>query len=207
MRETHVKTLCFGGSFNPIHHGHLISARAAAEAAGFGRVALIPSGQPPHKPGHVTLAAPEHRLAMCRVAVEGDPLFTVEDLELQRSGLSYTVETARELKKRGWPQVHWLVGADMLMSLPAWHEPLQLLREVHFVVVARPGWSFQWDTLPEAYRHLRNNVVPAPLLEISGSLLRSRVAAGKPISYFTPPAVCRYIRDHHLYQTPATPSV
>jgi nicotinate-nucleotide adenylyltransferase len=202
-----VKTLCFGGSFNPIHHGHLISARAAAEEAGYEHIVLIPSSQPPHKPGNVNLAAPEHRLAMTRLAVEGDPLFSLDDLELQRGGPSYTIDTVREFKRRGWQQIDWLIGADMLLSLPSWHEPLALLREVHFVVVARPGWSFQWDALPPEFRKLKHNVVRAPLIEISGSVVRSRVAAGRSVDYFTPPAVCRYIRDHHLYQTAQTPEV
>jgi nicotinate-nucleotide adenylyltransferase len=208
-REIRVKTLCFGGSFNPIHHGHLISARAAAEGAGYDHIVLVPSSQPPHKPGDVTLAAPEHRLAMTKLAVAGDPLFSVDDLELRRSGPSYTIDTVREFKRRagkGRQQVDWLIGADMLLSLPSWHESMQLLREVHFVVVARPGWVFQWNALPQEYRKLQENVVEAPLIEISGSVLRSRVAAGRSISYFTPPAVCRYVRDHRLYQTPASPA-
>jgi nicotinate-nucleotide adenylyltransferase len=196
-----VKTLCYGGSFNPIHHGHLITARAAAEEVGYDRVVLVPSRHPPHKPGDVNLAAPEHRLAMTRLAVEGDPLFSVEDLELQRNGPSYTIDTARELKGRGWQQVDWLIGSDMLLSLPSWHEPLALLREVHFVVVERPGWTFQWDALPPEFRKLQKSVVRAPLIEISSSIIRSRVAAGKSINYFTPPAVCHYVADHHLYQT------
>jgi nicotinate-nucleotide adenylyltransferase len=204
-RENRVKTLYFGGSFNPIHHGHLISARAAAEVAGHDHIVLVPTSQPPHKPGDVTLAAPEHRLAMTRLAVAGDPLFSVDDLELRRSGPSYTIDTVREFKRRGGQQVDWLIGADMLLSLPSWHEPLELLREVHFVVVARPGWTFQWDALPPEYRRLQKSVVRAPLIEISGSVIRSRVAAGKSISYFTPPAVCRYIRDHRLYQTSRAP--
>ena len=197
-----MKTLCFGGSFNPVHHGHLISARAAAEGAGYDHVVLIPSSQPPHKRADANLALPEHRLAMTRLAVEGDPLFSVDDLEIRRSGPSYTIETAREFRRRGWQHVAWLIGADMLLSLPQWHEPLEVLRAVHFVVVARPGWTFQWDTLPAEYRKLERNVVRAPLVEISGSVIRSRIATGRPVNYFTPPAVCRYIHEHHLYQTP-----
>jgi nicotinate-nucleotide adenylyltransferase len=204
-RENHVNPLFFGGSFNPIHHGHLITTRAAAEEAGYDHVVLVPSNQPPHKPGDVNLAAPEHRLAMTRLAVAGDPLFSVDDLELWRNGPSYTIDTVREFKRRGRQHVAWLIGADMLLSLPSWHEPLELLREVHFVVVARPGWTFQWDALPPKFRKLQQSVVRAPLIEISGSVIRSRIAAGKSVSYFTSPAVCRYIRDHRLYQTPQAP--
>src|SRR5215204_3176269 len=100
-----MRRLCFGGSFNPIHHGHLICARAAAEAAGFERVVLIPSALPPHKLDDTELASSTDRLAMCRLAVEGDPWFEVEDIELIRKGPSYTIDTARELRRRGWPDV------------------------------------------------------------------------------------------------------
>lgn len=192
--------LCFGGSFNPIHHGHLICGRAAAEALGFEQILLIPSAQPPHKPGSTDLAAPRHRLEMCRRAVADDPLFAVDDLEMTRTGPSYTIDTARELRRRGWPEVYWLIGADMLRLLPKWHEPQALLREVRFVVLARPGWSFDWETMPPEYRHLEKNVVEAPLLQISATTIRSRVAAGKSIAYLTPQGVGEYVNESGLYR-------
>lgn len=199
-----MKTLCFGGSFNPIHHGHLVSARAVAEEQGFDRVLLIPSAQPPHKPGATDLAAPHHRLAMCRLAVEGDPLFDVSDLELTRTGPSYTIDTARELKRRGWGEVHWLIGADMVPILPKWHEPDNLLREVTFWLVARPGWAIDWSSLPEAYQHLAERTVKVPQVQLSATLLRERIAAGRSIAYLTPPAVCRYVREQRLYLADTT---
>src|SRR5687767_1888001 len=113
-----MKELCFGGSFNPVHHGHLICARAVAEIGGYDRVRLIPSRQPPHKPAAPDLATPEQRLKMCQLAVEGSSLFTVDDIELRRAGPSYTLETARELSRQGMKIVHWLIGADMLRYLP-----------------------------------------------------------------------------------------
>src|SRR4051812_17449598 len=99
------RKLCFGGSFNPIHLGHLLCARAVAEKAGFARVVLFPSSLPPHKLGATELAGAEHRLEMCRRAVAGDPLFEVNDLEVRREGPSYTIETARELHRQGWHHV------------------------------------------------------------------------------------------------------
>src|SRR5678815_1912728 len=102
-----MRKLCFGGSFNPIHHAHLICARAVAEARRFDRVVLVPSALPPHKLRADQLAPPEHRLAMCRLAAEGDRLFEVSDLELTRTGPSYTIDTARELKRQGWDAVAW----------------------------------------------------------------------------------------------------
>src|SRR5688500_16988195 len=137
-----MRRLCFGGSFNPIHHAHLICARAVAEKAGFDRIVLIPSAQPPHKPSTAQMAPPTDRLAMCRLAASHQPeLFEVDDLELSRSGESFTLDTARQLKARGWQAVNWLIGGDMLLYLPKWHEPEKLLQEVNFFIMARPGWS------------------------------------------------------------------
>lgn len=194
------RPLILGGTFNPLHHGHLITARAVAEAAGYDGVVLMPSAQPPHKPNFADLAPSEDRLAMCRLAVDGSEFFTVEDLETTRSTPSYTINTARELKRRGWQTVDWLIGADMLLSLPTWHEAACLLREVNFVVMARPGWTLDWDTLPPEYRALSRNVVTAPRLEISSTAIRARVAAGRSIDYLVPPAVARYIAERGLYR-------
>jgi nicotinate-nucleotide adenylyltransferase len=192
-------SLYFGGSFNPIHHAHLICSRAVAEQKGFQKVVLVPSAQPPHKPNSATMADAADRLAMCRLAVWGDPLFEVDDLELGRSGPSYTIDTVRQLKDRGEKQIHWLIGADMLMYLPYWHQPQQLLAETEFIILARPGWKLDWGLLPAEFRHLERNVVEAPLLEISSTEIRERVAGGKAIDYLTPPGVCRYVRDRGLY--------
>src|SRR5687768_6622242 len=124
--------LCFGGSFNPIHYGHLICARAAAERLSFESVVLIPSSQPPHKPGATDLAEGPYRVQMCELAVQGVGGFEVNDVETRRSGPSYTIDTARELARQGWGRVSWLIGADMLHNLPTWREPQALLREVDF---------------------------------------------------------------------------
>jgi nicotinate-nucleotide adenylyltransferase len=195
-----MRRLCFGGSFNPIHHGHLICARAVAEAAGFDRIVLIPSRQPPHKQGDTDIAPATDRLAICRAAVQGDSLFEIDDIELHRSGPSYTIDTAQQLRHRGWPEVNWLIGADMARYLPHWHESARLLSEVHFLLMARPGWSFDWLTMPAEYRHLERQVIPAPLINISSTDIRRRIAAGQPITYMTPPAVVDYIRQRGLYR-------
>src|SRR5438874_10001193 len=112
-------TLCFGGSFNPIHNGHLICAQAVAQKAGYDRVLVIPSAQPPHKPT-ADLASATDRLAMCKLAVQGRDLFEISDIETRRAGPSYTLDTARELRRAGLNDIHWLIGADMLLYLPKW---------------------------------------------------------------------------------------
>lgn len=196
-----MRRLCFGGSFNPVHHGHLICARAAAEAAGFDRVVLIPAAVPPHKPGSACLAGIDDRLAMCRLAAGMQPgLFEVSDVEARRSGPSYTLDTVISLKSLGWKDLHWLIGADMLQILPTWHRAEELLQEVQFWIMARPGWAFDFGSLPPAFRALEGHILPAPLLEISATDIRGRVQRGLPIDFLVPEAVGGYIRAHGLYR-------
>jgi len=216
------RRLCLGGSFNPIHFGHLRCAKAAAENGGFDTVVLIPTAQSPHKPAGPELAQADQRLAMTRLgaefmntpdpntpgpntqvppAAQNSPVrFETDDLELRRGGRSYTIDTARELRRRGWPQVWWLIGADMLNYLPKWHEADKLLDEVHFLVMARPGFELQWDALPPKFRQLRENVVQVPAIDISATDLRHRIREGQSIEGFIPPPVIQYIREHHLYR-------
>ena len=192
--------LFFGGSFNPIHHGHLLCARAAAETLGYSRVSLIPAGQAPHKAASANVADAGHRLAMVVKSVAGDPLFDVCDIEISRAGPSYTIDTARRLIASGEKEVHWLIGADMLLYLPRWHLPDDLLREVNFIIIARPGWSLDWNMMPPAFQKLQKNVVEVPLIAISSTDIRARVAGGKTIRYMTPDAVCDYIAENRLYR-------
>ena len=195
-----MNSLVLGGSFNPIHYGHLICARHAAEQLGFESVTLIPSAQPPHKTVARDLAPVQDRVAMCRLAAQSHKYFRVDDLEASRAGPSYTIDTIRELRRRGWPRVSWMIGADMVAGLPGWHEPEALLQEVEFVVLARPGWAFKWDDLPSAYRALQSRVVIAPLIEISATMIRKRVADGLPIDCLTPDGVVGHISANGLYR-------
>jgi nicotinate-nucleotide adenylyltransferase len=195
-----IKTICLGGSFNPIHHGHLICARAAAEYANFDRVLLIPSSQPPHKPAVPDLADATHRLAMARAAIAGlGNFFDVDGLEIDRAGPSYTLDTARSLKKRGFEEVHWLIGADLLPQLMTWKEPAALLAEVKFWVIQRPGSTIDWNTLPPPLRSLQERLLIAPMIDISATDIRNRVAAGRSIDFLTPAPVVTYIGEHGLY--------
>lgn len=199
--------LCFGGSFNPIHRGHIECAQFVARQEGFERVLLIPNAQPPHKAEVADIAPAEHRLAMCRLAADEanrstrpQVEFVADDIEMRRGGASYTLETARALKSRGVDPVHWLIGADMLMYLPKWHQPRQLLREVKFVIMQRPGHAIAWDLLPPEFQHLRAQVVAAPMIDISATEIRKRVANGELINELVCEPVAKYIAEHGLYR-------
>src|SRR4051812_40053317 len=192
--------LCFGGSFNPLHVGHLILARTAAEAGGFSKVMLIPSAQPPHKQDAADMAAAEDRLEMGRRVAATDPLFEVSDIELTRQGPSFTIDTVRQIKAAGGENVAWLIGADMVQILPKWHRISELLCDVRFVIVQRPGNEIDWSSLPQEFQSLREHVVTAPLLELSGRMIRQRVREGRSIRYMVAPEVEGYIAQHRLYR-------
>jgi nicotinate-nucleotide adenylyltransferase len=202
------RQLCFGGSFNPIHFGHLRCAQAAANARGFDTVVLVPSAQPPHKPASADLAPAEDRLAMTKLAAEsmtGPPKFQIEDLETRRTGPSYTIDTVNALLARGWPQVWWLIGADMLNYLPMWRSADQLVKKCNFLILARPGVRLDWEKLPPHFvERLRPNVVPAPLIDISATDIRRRVREGESIDGLTPASVVEHIRTRGLYRSAGT---
>lgn len=194
------RRLYFGGSFNPIHYGHLHCAKAVAGQAGFGHVIFVLSNLPPHKVRHTDIASASDRLTMCRIAVSDDPFCSVSDIEACRSGPSYTIDTVRALKAAGETEVCWLVGADMLSLLPKWHAAEDLIRECRLLIMARPGFQMDWLSLPATFRHLQNHVVEAPLLDISATEIRRRVHAGESIDALTPPGVARYIAEMGLYR-------
>ncbi|MGD0541855.1 MAG: nicotinate-nucleotide adenylyltransferase [Tepidisphaeraceae bacterium] len=194
------KKICFGGTFNPIHHGHLLCARAAAEAAGVDSVVLFPAGSPPHKPGEKDLAGAEHRLEMCRLAIAGSGGFEIDDRELRRPGPSFTIDTVRQLRRDGWDEVTWLLGSDLLNFLPTWHEPQALLAEARFLIMVRPGAKLSWSKLPAEFQKLRKNVVEVPQIDISATDIRKRVRAGLRIDFLAPAEVCRYIVAHRIYR-------
>jgi len=147
------------------------------------------------------LAGAEARLEMCRLAAaqQGD-LFELDELEIKRPPPSYTIDTVRELKKRGAREVHWLIGADMLMYLPKWHEPQALLKETKFVVMARPGTTIDWSALPEEYQKLKAAIVEAPLIDISATDIRNRLKSGKSIEFMVASDVREYLRRRRLYR-------
>ncbi|MCG3178243.1 MAG: Nicotinate-nucleotide adenylyltransferase [Phycisphaerae bacterium] len=201
----------FGGSFNPIHFGHLIPAQAAAEQLGLEKLVLVPSANPPHKldeAQHRNLASADHRLEMARRAVSGHPLFEVSDVELRRSGPSYTIDTIVAFREQHGLEavLHWLIGCDSLGDIGLWHRAPELIDACSVVTMARPGWTVDAslsrlrDRLDEGrIERLRAGVLATPEIEISATQIRRRVAEGKSIRYLLPSIVARYIADNRLY--------
>ena len=191
----------FGGTFDPIHHGHLAIAEEAREALGLERVWFVPASLPPHKPGRPVTPAAD-RLAMLRAAVAGNPVFDVSEVELLRGGPSYTVDTLAELRAAGVVDPWFILSAEALAGFPAWREPDRILELCRLAVVPRAGTEpldAAWVEAAFPGRGDRVRFLSGPLLPISGSVVRRRVAAGRSIRYLVPDPVARYIADHALY--------
>jgi nicotinate-nucleotide adenylyltransferase len=194
-----------GGTFDPIHHGHLVIAEEAREALGLERVLLMPAAAPPHKPERPVTAS-EHRLAMAELAVAGNPAFSVSGLEVERGGASYTVDTLELLLLAGVADPWFILSTEALAGFRAWRRPERVLELCRLAVVPRGGHApldSAWvrDSFPG--REHRVTFIPGPLLPISGSVVRRRAAAGRSVRYLVPDAVASYIADHALYTEPA----
>jgi len=195
-----------GGTFNPVHLGHLMMAQDALERFRLDRVIFMPCARPPHKAAR-DLAPDADRLAMLRRAVRGDPRFTVSDLEIRRGGISYTIDTIKALQ-RNHPRarLHFIIGSDSLFELHAWREVGELLRRCVFIALERPGYSLARMTarrlrLPEPWpRRLARTVFRGHVMEISSTEIRARAAAGLSLRYLVAPAVAGYIRSKKLYR-------
>lgn len=185
----------FGGTFDPIHLGHLILAEIARCLVRLDQVLFVPARIPPHK--GVTPSDPEHRIHMTRLATEGNPHFVVSDLELRREGPSYTVDTLRSFRKQNPDAEHFLLmGADSARDLETWKDHEVLLEESTVVVLARPGIGKK-DFSDRVAANA--TVLSTPLLEISSSEIRRLVRDGGPMRYLVPEAVETYIRSEGLY--------
>ncbi|OQA01203.1 MAG: Nicotinate-nucleotide adenylyltransferase [Planctomycetes bacterium ADurb.Bin412] len=198
--------LLFGGTFDPIHNGHLIISRSAAEQLGVQKIILIPSAVPPHKQNKIFTEA-EIRLEMVHRAVEGDALFEVSDCELHRQGPSYTLDTVRYFHTKYGPELplYWLIGADSIPELPGWYHIQQLVEECTLVTAGRPGspcccWDrFQNILDARQIARLQKYLLATPLLDISATDIRRRVPSGLSIRYLVPEPVRHFIRQNNLY--------
>ena len=180
-----------GGTFDPIHLGHLAAARVAIECAGLDRVLLIPTGVPPHRPPAV--AAAKDRLAMSRLAVAEDARFEVSDIELRRDGASYTVDTLRELRRlHPDDELFLILGWDAAKLMGTWRQPEEVRRLAGVVVVTRPGSGAPVTT--------SEILCERPTPDISGSALRAALRHGEDVTAKLPEAVAEYIASNGLYR-------
>ncbi|HOM15758.1 MAG TPA: nicotinate-nucleotide adenylyltransferase [Thermoguttaceae bacterium] len=196
----------FGGSFDPVHYGHLLLAENAREQYRLDRVIFVPAGQPPHKQVP-PLASAEDRAAMLQLAIAGHEAFEISRYELDQTGVCYTVQTLRYFRTQ-YPEAELflILGGDMLKDLPHWREADEVIRLARPLAARRPGWEdwdwtpFQAIASPEQIEQIRSGLIQMPLAALSSTEIRRRVAAGRSIRYQTPRAVEQYILTHGLYR-------
>lgn len=190
-----------GGTFDPIHFGHLAIAEEACGALRLNRVLFVPAAYQPFKADR-SHAAPQHRLAMVRLACASNPAFAACDIELNRPGPSYTVTTLAALRAQLDGELFFILGADALRDLARWHAAARIPELAQVVAVARPSVQVDSDAVLRALPTLqgRLRVLEGPHVDISSTELRRRVRAGRSIRYLTPDAVIDYIAKHELYR-------
>jgi len=189
-----VKLGIFGGSFDPVHLGHLLVAQAAREELALDRLYFVPAAQSPFKRDRPCAAATD-RLRLLRLALAGKTWCEIDDQEIRRGGVSYSVDTLRDYARR-FPgaELFYLIGADHVTSLPQWREAGELARLSHFVVVPRPGRPD--SVFPAPFRGTILNGFP---LGVSSSAIRERLSAGRPVDHLVPSTVAEAIRNDRLY--------
>jgi nicotinate-nucleotide adenylyltransferase len=193
----------FGGTFDPIHHGHLVIAEEAREALGLATVVFVPAATSPFKTDRV-VSAPQHRLAMVEAAIADNPGFTVSTAELDRPGPSFTVDTLAGFAAAGsGSDALWLIlSSEALAGFPRWRKPSRILDLARLAVVPRGGHDplgGAWVAANFPGRDDRFAFLDGPLLPISGSVVRRRAAAGRSVRYLVPDPVARYIQANNLY--------
>jgi nicotinate-nucleotide adenylyltransferase len=203
MSEAKIQRLgVLGGTFDPIHHGHLVAAQEAFYQLGLDQVLFVPAGMPPHKPaGPITPA--RHRLRMIELAIGDRPCFALSRVDVDRPGPHYSADTLQLLKDE-WgidTTLFFIEGSDSLAEILSWHEPQRIAELAELTVVERPGAEPDLDRLEQHLPALKGRMhrVQMPLLDISSTDLRRRVREGRPIDYLVPDAVKDYILEQELY--------
>jgi nicotinate-nucleotide adenylyltransferase len=186
-----------GGTFDPIHHGHLVAASEVADRFALDEVVFVPTGQPWQK-GHETVSAAEDRYLMTVIATASNPRFWVSRTDVDRAGPTYTVDTLRDLREHFGPkaQLFFITGADALEMILSWKDTDKMFELAHFIGVTRPGFPLSAEHLPADTVSL----VQVPAMAISSTACRERVAAGKPVWYLVPDGVVQYIAKRRLYR-------
>lgn len=186
-----------GGTFDPIHHGHLVAASEVAHSFDLDEVVFVPTGRPWQKQ-HVSHS--EHRYLMTVIATASNPRFTVSRVDVDRAGPTYTIDTLRDLKReRPDAELFFITGADAVAQILSWRDHDELWELAHFVAVSRPGHVLSTDGLPTDVV----SQLEVPALSISSTACRERVADGQPVWYLVPDGVVQYIAKHHLYRSKA----
>ena len=184
-----------GGTFDPIHHGHLVAASEVAQWFDLDEVVFVPTGEPRQKPG---VSPSEHRYLMTVIATASNPRFTVSRVDIDRSGPTYTIDTLRDLKaQRPDAELYFITGADAIAQILSWRDHDELWDLAHFVAVSRPGHVLSTDGLPSE----DVSQLEIPALAISSTDCRDRVGQGHPVWYLVPDGVVQYIAKHHLYRS------
>ena len=188
-----------GGTFDPIHHGHLVAASEVQAYFGLDEVCFVPTGQPWQKSGRDVSAA-EDRYLMTVVATASNPRFTVSRVDIDRTGPTYTRDTLQDLTQL-YPgaELYFITGADALADILTWRNPQELFDLAHFVGCTRPGYAMDESTLAGLPRD-RITLIEIPALTISSTDCRQRRAAGEPVWYLVPDGVVQYMAKHHLYE-------
>lgn len=190
--------ILYGGAFDPVHRAHIEVARAALRYASLAKVVFIPSAQSPLKV-HGPVASDADRLEMLRLATAAEPDFLIDDCELRRGGISYTVDTVRAfLAQQAEAELYWIIGGDQLAQLAQWHAIGELAQWVTFLVLARPGYPLA-DPGIDGLRWLR---IEAPLMPESSSRIRQRIRRQLPVSELLAPSVEAFIQAKRLYVAP-----
>lgn len=185
-----------GGTFDPVHHGHLVAASEVASVHGLDEVVFVPTGEPWQK-GHRAVSPAEHRYLMTVIATASNPQFTVSRVDIDRDGPTYTVDTLRDLHAQHGEgtDLFFITGADALAQILSWKDADDVFGLAHFIGVTRPGHPLSGDGLPSDGVSL----LEVPALSISSTACRDRVRTGKPVWYLVPDGVVQYIAKHRLY--------
>jgi nicotinate-nucleotide adenylyltransferase len=186
-----------GGTFDPIHHGHLVAASEVADLFELDEVVFVPTGQPWQKADREVSPA-EHRYLMAVVATASNPRFWVSRVDIERHGPTYAVDTVRDIAElRPDSEMFFITGADALQAILSWKDPDELFKLSHLVGVTRPGYNLTGDHLPTAAVTL----LDIPAMAISSSAVRERVRAQRPVWYLVPDGIVQYIAKHRLYRS------